>query len=151
MVSMKAPTKLVAFKAVLIIFLLMQKADAAMMDPPPSKIETAFKEQYPSIHDVKWAKSDNTYIAQFKENASFVKVSFDTSGNVLESETEIPVEELPQKVVLYITTQDETAKIIKAYKIEKKDRHKVVYDVVAKIHSKKTKITISSDGYLTSR
>lgn len=148
---MKPPTKLVVCKAILIAFFLVQKADAASMDPPPTKVETAFKEQFPSINDVKWAKGDNTFIAEFKENNSLMRVSFDTSGNVLESETEIDVKDLPEKVVLYVTTQDETAKILKAYKIVKTDRHKVLYDVVAKIHYKKTKITISSDGYLTSR
>ena len=149
--SMKTPTRLVVFKAVLIALLVVQKADAASFDPPPTKVETAFKEQYPSVDDVKWAKSDHTFIAQFKENNTLMKISFDTLGNVIESETEIEVADLPEKVVLYITTQDETAKIYKAYKIVKRDRHKVMYDVVAKIHYKKTKITISNDGYLTSR
>lgn len=149
--SMKTPTRLVVCSAVLSAFLIIQKSDAAVSDPPPTKIETAFKEQYPLVSDVKWAKSDHTFIAQFKENNSVMKVSFDTLGNMLESETEIDVKELPEKVVLYITTQDESAKIMKAYKIVKKDRHKVLYDVVAKIHYKKTKITISNDGYLTSR
>jgi hypothetical protein len=119
---------------------------------PPSKVEDAFKLEFPTVEDVKWESSDNKFIAQFKEKHSLIRVFFDSLGNLLESEQEIPVEELPEKVILYIKTQDETAKILKAYKINKKEgRTKELYDVVAKVHYKKSTFTISKDGYLTSR
>jgi hypothetical protein len=118
---------------------------------PPSKVESAFKEQFPAIEAVKWETSDNNFIAKFKEKNSIVKVFFDSLGNLLESEKEIPIDELPEKVVLYLKTQDDGVKIFKAYKIEKNERHQVLYDVVAKVHFKKSTFTISKDGYLTSR
>jgi hypothetical protein len=118
---------------------------------PPSKVESAFKEQFPSIESVRWETSDNSFIAKFREKNSIVKVFFDSLGNFLESEKEIPIEDLPEKVVLYLKTQDEGAKIIKAYKIEKNSRHQILYDVVARVQFKKSTFTISKDGYLTSR
>jgi hypothetical protein len=138
------------FVAVLVLFLSTEKTSAISFDPP-SKVETAFREQFPSINEVKWAKSDNTFVAEFKDNNYPVRVSYDTLGNFMESEKEIAIEDLPAKVLLYINTQDETAKILKAYRIEKKGQRAELYDVVAKIHYKKSRITVSKDGYLTSR
>ena len=122
----------------------------AIIQDPPSKVEIAFKQQFPSVNDVKWAKNDNTFIAAFMDKDALVKVSFDPTGKFVESQKEIPVDQLPQRVLAYIMTQDETAKIIKIYKIEKNSQPKELYDVVAKIHNKRSLITISKDGYLTS-
>jgi hypothetical protein len=150
MFLMNVSSKLTICSAALIFFLAPQRTIAVTQDPP-SKVEFAFKQQFPSINEVKWAKSDNTFVAEFKDKHTQVKASFDSSGNFVESEQEIDIAELPQKVVLYILTQDETAKIFKAYKIERAGgTQKVLYDVVARIHYKKSKITISKDGYLTS-
>lgn len=121
-----------------------------MVQDPPSIVESAFKTQYPSVHSVKWAKSDASYIAEFKEKDAHVKALYDSAGNFIESEQAIEVSELPENVVLYIMTQDETAKILKAYKIVRAGQRKELYDVVAKIHYKKSRITVSRDGYLTS-
>lgn len=147
---MNAIPKMAAYIALLTALFFAEKTVAIAQQDPPSKVENAFKEQFPSIQDVRWAKNDNNYIAEFKDHNIPVKVLFDSSGNFVESEKEIEVSALPEKVVQYITTQDETAKIYKAYRIEKNGQRKELYDVVAKIHYKKSRITISRDGYLTS-
>jgi hypothetical protein len=153
MLTLKPMTKSLPHHALLVLlFILIGNLSAFSIQlGPPSKVEAAFKEHFPDVNNVIWEQDDRCFIANYKEKNTIARVFFDSLGNILESEKEISIKDLPEKVILYIRTQDETAKIIKAYKIEKKDQRIELYDVVAKIQFKRTKITISRDGYLTSR
>jgi hypothetical protein len=150
----KTGNKLFIRLTFLVAFIMLTAIEVfSLPTGPPAKVEEAFKQQFPSVSDVKWEQNERHFIANFKDQKTLMKVFFDSVGNKLESEKEIEIADLPEKVVLYLKTQDETAKIIKANRIDKTigNRDIVLYDVVAKVHSKKSTYTISKDGYLTSR
>jgi hypothetical protein len=121
-----------------------------LVSTPPDSIELALKKMFPNATDLKWENKDAAYVASFQTENTKMKASFDTQGNLLEQECEIEVSSLPSTVRLFIETQDEGAKILKASKIEQAN-NSVVYDVIIKSDNKKTKLTISKDGFLTSR
>jgi uncharacterized membrane protein YkoI len=136
----------------LLIFVLFSHLVLAgpLASSPPDSIELALKKIFPDATDLKWERKDATYVASFQAENTKMKASFDTKGNLLEKESEIEVSSLPTTVKLFIETQDEGAKILKASKIEQANSN-VVYDVTIKSDNKKTRLTISKDGFLTSR
>lgn len=83
----------------------------------PQQVKSAFEKTYPSAKEVKWDKEGSNFEAEFEFDKSEMSVLFDANGNVLETETEIEVGQLPQAVVDYVATHYKGKKIKEAAKI----------------------------------
>ncbi len=98
-------------------FTYAQKMDAAKV---PQSVRNAFAKQYTSPGAVKWEKEDGNYEAGFKQGGKNMSAIYTPAGELKESETSIPVAELPVQVVSYVKehykgkTIKEGAKITKA-------------------------------------
>ncbi len=86
-------------------------------DDVPAVITAKFKTLYPKVEDVKWSKEDANYEAEFDLNKVETSVVFDASGNALETESEISVNDLPAAAKTYISTNVPNEKIKEASKI----------------------------------
>jgi hypothetical protein len=86
----------------------------------PAAVKKTFATHYSTVKEAKWEKEGNNYEAEFDLNKVETSVLIDPSGNLMETETEIAVAELPQPASAYITKNlkdqkiKETAKIIDA-------------------------------------
>ncbi|HEY6163058.1 MAG TPA: PepSY-like domain-containing protein [Bacteroidia bacterium] len=83
----------------------------------PAMVKTKFSSLYPGVKKVKWGKEDNKYEAEFEMNEVETSVLFDMNGNVLETETEVPVSQLPSSVSGYCSKNFSGKKIKEASKI----------------------------------
>jgi hypothetical protein len=95
----------------------------------PEAVKNAFKAKFPQITDPEWEKEGNDYEAEFRvkrvnmDNGKAVKgriersVLFNTSGELLQTEDEIRITELPAAVNDYIAKNLNGKKVKEAAKI----------------------------------
>lgn len=83
----------------------------------PAQVKTAFQKQYPKASDVKWDKEGEKYEASFDLNKVDHSVLFDAQGNLLETEVEIELSQLPKGVLDYIKANYKGQKVKEAAKI----------------------------------
>ena len=83
----------------------------------PAAVKTKFAELYPNTKAEKWEKEGANYEAEFEKSEVETSVLFDASGKLLETETEISVNELPQATKDYLAKNFPGKKIHEASKI----------------------------------
>lgn len=83
----------------------------------PAPVLEAMKKLHPDAHPVKWDTEGNNYEGSFKQGSLEHSVLFDAGGNVLETEWEIPVSELPVSARTYIEQHYKGNKLKEADKI----------------------------------
>lgn len=83
----------------------------------PVTVKEAFKKSFPNAKEVKWEKEGANFEAEFEVGESDQSFVYDASGNLLETEIEIKVEELPTAARDYVSKNYNGAKIKEAEKI----------------------------------
>jgi hypothetical protein len=83
----------------------------------PAAVTTKFKTDYPNVNKVKWDTEGSNYEAEFKVNNVETSVLYDATGKVVETETEINVNDLPAAVTAYMNKNVAGKKISEASKI----------------------------------
>ena len=83
----------------------------------PAPVRTAFLEKFPQVKVEKWEKEEGNYEVEFELNDSEQSVLFDAEGNVLETEVEIDLNQLPKNVLEYVNTRYKGMKVKEASKI----------------------------------
>ncbi len=91
-----------------------QKMKAADV-PAPTKAK--FTSLYPKAEGAKWEKEGANYEAEFELNEVETSAVFDATGNLVETEVEIKVSELPKAVTDYMAKNVAGSKIKEASKI----------------------------------
>jgi hypothetical protein len=70
----------------------------------PAAVKEALKKAYPTAKVEKWEKEEANYEAEIKVGKAESSVVYDASGNLVMTEVEIKVTELPKGVTDYINT-----------------------------------------------
>jgi hypothetical protein len=83
----------------------------------PVPVKKTVASHYSTIKEVKWEKEGGNYEAEFDLNKTEISVLIDPQGNLIATETEIKIDELPQPVAPYITKNIKDQKIKEASKI----------------------------------
>lgn len=83
----------------------------------PGPVLSGFYMKYKDVKVEKWEKEGNNYEAEFDLNKEEYSVLIDGAGNILETEMEIAVSELPAGVKDYVAKNYRGAKIKEASKI----------------------------------
>ncbi|MES2382006.1 MAG: PepSY-like domain-containing protein [Bacteroidota bacterium] len=83
----------------------------------PAKVKEALQKQFPNAKEVKWEKENDKYEAAFDLNKADYSALFDVDGNLIETEVEIKLSELPNGVLAYIKTKYTGQKVKEAAKI----------------------------------
>ena|ERR1051326_2477929 len=85
----------------------------------PTAAKTAFEKKYPGVKG-SWDKEDANYEVNFKQDGKAMSAVIDKDGTIVETETDIPVTDLPKAVQDYLkrhypgTKIEEAARIMKA-------------------------------------
>lgn len=82
-------------------FAFAQKMQEAQI---PASVKSSFQKMYPTAKSVKWDKEEVNYEASFDFNKTDNSVLMDAQGNVIETEVEIEVNQLPMGVLDYVKT-----------------------------------------------
>lgn len=68
----------------------------------PASVKSAFQKAHPEAKAVKWEKEGDHFEAEFEQGKTEQSVVLDAQGNILETEVEITVSELPKKAGDYV-------------------------------------------------
>lgn len=133
-------------KFILIISILIISGSIFANSKPPKEVLNSFNEKFPAVSNVKWAKENNDeWEANFILNGVKSSVNFSEDGKWLESEIEIPVTELPEKVISSINTAYNGYSIKGAAKIENV-KGETIYEADLKSGKKKKEVFYMEDG-----
>ena len=83
----------------------------------PIPVKTALKKQYQNTKALKWEKEGENFEAEFELNKTEQSVLFDAQGNLLETEVEIKLTQLPKGVLEYVKANYKGQKVKEAAKI----------------------------------
>lgn len=86
----------------------------------PAAAKSSFEKQYPHT-EAKWEKEHGNYEVNFKKDGNQMSVVIDAKGMILETETDIAINLLPENVSSYLKTHYKGAKVKEAAKIVKAD------------------------------
>lgn len=86
-------------------------------DDAPAAVKASFEKLYPNATKVKWGKEDTNYEAEFEVNKVEMSCLFDATGKLLETESEIEISALPEKISDYVAKNYAGEKIKEASKI----------------------------------
>lgn len=83
----------------------------------PAAVKTTFQKSYPTTKEVKWEKEGDKYEASFDVNKVDNSVLFNANGNIIETEVEIELNQLPSGILEYVKTHYSGQKVKEGAKI----------------------------------
>jgi hypothetical protein len=135
-----------AIAALIANFSFGQKMDESAV---PANVKSKMTTSFPNAKSVKWSKEDNNYEAEFMLNKQETSCVISATAELLETETEMSVSDLPANIKTIIQTDYPGSKINEAAKIESKgvityeaevkigeDSYDMIYDNSGKFISK---------------
>ena len=112
----------------------------------PEVVKNAFAAKFPTATKVSWGKENaKEYEAEFKLNNNAVSANFGLDGSWVETESVIPIADLPAAVKTAISTKYPGAVITLAEKTEQPG-NKILYEVTFKVNGKKKSMEMKPDG-----
>jgi hypothetical protein len=83
----------------------------------PAPVKTAFQKNFPQAKVEKWEKEGINFEAEFELNKSEQSVLFDAQGDIIETEIEIEISELPNGILDYVKKNYKEQSVKEAAKI----------------------------------
>ena len=83
----------------------------------PAPVKTAFQKNFPQAKVEKWEKEGINFEAEFELNKSEQSVLFDAQGDIIETEIEIEISELPNGILDYVKKNYKGQSVKEAAKI----------------------------------
>lgn len=112
----------------------------------PLQIKASFESKFANAKSVQWEiENDTEWEAEFKLNRKEMSANFDLNGNLLETETEIKVKDLPPAVLETIKNEFADYKIEEAEKVEKPDGT-FLYEVELEKGKEEIEVIFPADG-----
>ncbi len=87
----------------------------------PDEVKSKFATMYPNVGNAKWEIEDGLYEGSFKQNNTDVSVILSRDGSLIQTETEMDVNRLPQAVKDYVASKLGGRKISSAAQIVSAD------------------------------
>ena len=109
--------KKTAVTMVVMLFATLTFAQKMQEKNVPANVKSTFQKKYPTAKEVKWDKEGEKYEASFDLNKTDNSVLMDGQGNIIETEVEIELNQLPKGVLEYVKANYKGQKVKEAAKI----------------------------------
>ena len=110
----------------------------------PQAVKAAFESEHSDVKDAEWEKEGKYYEVEWEVNGKEQEIVYDQDGNIMATEHEITVEELPQAAQDYINENYAGQKVVEAELEEtKKGRY---YEAELRINGKEVELIFDSNG-----
>ncbi len=96
--------KKIAATMVVMLFAILSFAQKMQEKDIPANVKSTFQKKYPTALAVKWDKEGEKYEASFVLNKTDNAVLMDAQGNIVETEVEIDLTQLPKGILDYVKT-----------------------------------------------
>lgn len=120
-----------ATTVVVMLFATISFAQKMQEKNVPANVKSSFKKKYPTVKKVKWEKEEGKYEASFYVVKTDNSVLMDLQGNIIETEVEIELNQLPKSILDYVKLNYVGKKPLEAAKITGA-KGKVTYEVEIK-------------------
>lgn len=87
---------------VVMLFVLVAFGQKMRKENVPAVVRSAFQQKYPAAKNIKWDKEGEYYEASFDLHKKDYSVLMDAQGNIVETEIEIKILQLPKAIFDYI-------------------------------------------------
>lgn len=104
-------------KLSIIVILFLSSVLFAQESKVPKNVKENFTKKFTNVTNVKWDVEGKTFEANFEQNAVKKSATYNSTGKLLETETEIEVSSLPKRINKYIMTNYKGYDLIGAAKI----------------------------------
>lgn len=94
----------------------------------PAAVKSGFEKHFPNAKELEWEKENANYEAEFKLSGKEYSALLDQTGNLLETEVEISLGELPEQAKAYLKKEYAGKKIEEVAKITDA-KNTVTYEV----------------------
>jgi hypothetical protein len=112
----------------------------------PDAVSKAFLQKFPKAKKVKWTPEDvDEYEADFEMDSLTISAMFDTNGNWLITETDIPLTKIPPAVLASVKQNYPKAKVREGAKIEHAKKG-IYYEIEIKLGDKTEDVYFYQDG-----
>jgi hypothetical protein len=101
----------------LIMLSLVSFAQKTNEQNVPQVVKNALLQKSPNAKEIKWDKEGKNFEASFNLNNADNSVLFNQEGKIVETEIEIPVNQLPKKALQYLNDNYKNQKVKEAAKI----------------------------------
>lgn len=113
---------------------------------PPANVQKAFALKFPQAANIEWGKENSReWEAEFIVDDVKVSANFSTEGVWMETETEIPVSEIPPNVLTALNTLYPNRELTNAFKIEGANSQ-TKYEIEIKTKNSKEEVEFFEDG-----
>ena len=112
----------------------------------PAAVVATFKQAHPTAKGVKWEKEAANYEAGYEQGEEELSLVITPTGTLLETETEMPVAQLPAAVRTRLATQYAGYKVTEAAKIVTATTGATTYEAEVSRAGKKKDVLFNADG-----
>jgi len=114
----------------------------------PAKVKAAFGMKFPGAQSVHWGKENaNEYEAEFVMDGIKMSANYGVNGTWLETESNIPVSQLPAAAAATIAKQYPKSAVIEADKIERAGKG-TLFEAVIETGAKKKEVLLNENGVI---
>ena len=140
---MKSLVILVAFALALAAPAQAQKLQARQV---PAAVAATFKQQFTQVKEVQWEKEASNYEAGFEQGKTEMSALISSSGELLETESELSPKQLPAPVQARLARDYKTYQITEAAKIVTARTGATTYEAEVKKNGKKMDVVFDAEG-----